>query len=237
MIVVCTTTCAAFMDDPETYRSWLINAEAIATSVEEPVRYFAALETDGRGIDPFRPLIDEMDALPVLADYWTYSLDDGRTEVTTGNRIRHLTQGQNLCAEYATDTGASHMLFLAADQEVPGDCLPKLLEVDHPLVGGHVPTYCLGDDRLTDPRWPAEWDVREQPFTAAFILVRRDLFKPMKWRGDGEAGMTDDPAYEHDALRYHGVQSVVRRDVIGRHHPEAIGPVEGRGHDMRVVRS
>lgn len=234
MIAVCSTLTTFAMGDREVWGSWLDNAEAIKASVPDEVRYFCAVEIDARGLDPFVPLLDELSTMD--ADWWTYHLDDRRDRITTSNRGRHLTMGQELCSEYATAEGATHMLFLAADLEPPPDCLPKLLEVDHPLVGGHVSTYCQGVNDPTLADYPAEWDVREQAMTAAFVLIARDLFKPIKWRWDPDLGMTDDPSYTHDAKTFHGVRTLVRRDVIGRHHPESIPAIEGRGYDLEVVR-
>lgn len=246
MIVVATTLAAFVMDQPDTWSAWLRNAEALKSSHPD-VRYFAAIETDARGTEPFGPLL----AHPHLDDHWTFTLDDGRTEVTTANRLRHITMGQNLATDYAlSHPDCTHLLFLAADLEPPPETLTKLLELDHPLVGGHVPTYCLSGrvayerdrrphDRrasITAPAYPVEWDVQVHMATAAFVLIRRDLLRFVRWRWDLDAGMSDDPCLHHDARTFHGVRTLVRHDVIGRHWPESIGPVETRGHDMTVHR-
>lgn len=252
MIVVATTLTTFALDDPETWGSWLLHAEEVIESHPEGVRYFVAIETDARGVEPFYPLIEAVTALG--GDYWTFQLDDGRTEVTTANRLRHITMGQNLCVDYAlSQPDCTHLLFLAADQEIPADTLPKLLALGHPLVGGHVPTYCLdgptttiGDRKImprhrvgesSTPGFPADWDVRTHMGTAAFVLIRRDLLRFVRWRWDLDAGMSDDPCLHHDARRFHGVEWLVRHDCVGVHHPESIGPVEGRGHDMAVHRA
>lgn len=228
-IVVATTLAAFVMDQPDTWQAWLRNHQAIRSSHPD-VRYFAALELDARGLDPFGPLID------LLADaggeHWTFHLDDGRTEVTTENRLRHITLGQNLATEYAVSCGASHMLFLAADLEPPADCLPKLLEVDHPMVGGEVSTYCLSGPDVDGYPFP----VQAHMPTAAFVLIAREVFNRLRWRADGEAGMTDDPCYHHDAATLLGVEALVRKDCVGIHHPIRIGAIETRGHDMAVHR-
>lgn len=238
MIAVCTTLTTFAMDDPQVWGSWLTNCDEVAASHPD-VRYFVAIEIDARGLEPFRPLTDALTDMAdrgIRTDWWTYHLDDQRTSVTTANRLRHLTMGQQLCSTYATDEGASHMLFLAADLAPPPDALPKLLAVDHPLVGGHVSTYCQGIDDMTLAEYPAEWDVREQAMTAAFVLIARSLFKVVKWRADGEAGMSDDPAFTHDAMKYHGIRTLVRRDCEGKHYPESIPAIEHRGYDMTVER-
>jgi hypothetical protein len=233
MITVATTLTGFAMDSEETWGSWLINAEAIIDSHPQ-VSYFAAIETDARGLEPFAPLIDRM--AEIGGNQWQFSLDDGRTSVTTANRLRHITMGQNLCVDAALSAGASHLLFLAADLEPPADCLPKLLEVDHPIVGGHVPTYCLSGPRAKG-RWiGADYEVRVHMASAAFILIRRDLLRFVRWRWDVDAGRSDDPCMHYDARTFHGVETLVRHDCVGTHHPENIGPVEHRGHDMTVHR-
>ena len=228
-VVVATTLAAFVMDQPDTWQAWLRNHQAIKASHPD-VRYFAALELDARGLAPFAPLLAEMEAAG--AERWTFHLDDGRTTVTTENRLRHITMGQNLATDFSVSCGASHMLFLAADLEPPPDALPKLLEVDHPLVGGEVPTYCLSGPDVGGFGFPVQ---RHMP-TAAFVLVARSVFNVLRWRADGEAGMSDDPCYHHDARTLLGVDALVRKDCVGVHHPIRIGPVETRGHDMAVHR-
>lgn len=230
-IVVATTLAAFVCDDPDTSEAWLRNAEAIKASVPgTEVRYFAGLELDARGLDPFDDLLCRM--AEVGAEYWTGHLDDGRTTVTTENRLRHITWFQNLATEYAVSCGASHLLFLAADLEPPPDALPKLLEVDHGLVGGEVSTYCLSGPDVDGYPFPVQ---RHMP-TAAFVLIAREVFNVLRWRADGEAGMSDDPCYHHDAATLLGVEALVRKDCVGVHHPIRIGAVETRGHDMAVHR-
>ena len=237
MTVIAATTLAAFvMDNPDTWAAWLYPAEQVIDDGQD-VEWFAALEVDARGVEPFAPLLERFAELDLHAGrevchWWTYSLDDGRTEVTTGNRLRHITMGQNLATDYTLAAGGSHMLFLAADLEPPADAVPKLLEVDWPLVGGHVPTYCLDGPEV--PGYP--FPVKQHMATAAFVMIARPLLRFVRWRWDVDAGMSDDPCLHHDAAKFHGIETRVRHDVVGRHHPECIGPVEGRGHDMTVVR-
>lgn len=233
MIVVGTTLAAFVMDQPDTWSAWLRNAEAITASHPDGVRYFAAIETDARGLDPFAPLLDRLAA--VGGEHWTFMLDDGRTEVTTANRLRHLVAGQNLVSDYCRAIpDCTHLLFLAADLEPPPDCLPKLLALDHPLVGGHVPTYGLHGP--TTPGYPPLWGVQTHMATAAFVMLHRSVFNRIGWRWDLDAGMSDDPCLEHDARTLLDVPTLVRHDCEGRHWPQSIGAVETRGHDMTVAR-
>src|SRR5882757_10010822 len=101
------------MDDPDIWGSWLRNAEAMKESHLDSVQFFAAIEVDARGLEPFGALLDRL--REIGGEWWTYSLDDGRTTVTTANRLRHITFGQNLATDYAVSTQATHLLFMAAD--------------------------------------------------------------------------------------------------------------------------
>jgi hypothetical protein len=73
--------------------------------------------------------------------------------------------------------------------------------------------------------------------TAAFVMLRRDLFRRLRWRWDLDMGDSDDPCLWKDARDLYGVPTYVRKDVVGRHHPECIPAIELRGHaDMTVYR-
>lgn len=232
------------MDNVYTWAAWCHNNREVrdrtraelGTGTE--VHYFAAVEVDRRGLEPFSQLRMYFDEEPTTngrhIDHWTFSLDDGRTSITTPNRLRHITMGQNLAAEYATSIGAEWLLFVAADTEIPNDIIPRLLEVNHPLVGAEIPTYCLTGPRV--PGYP--FPVEEQLISAACIFIRRDVFKVLRWRADPDAGMSDDPAYRHDAQTLLGIPSYVRKDCVAHHYPETIGPIETRfpGRDTRVYR-
>jgi hypothetical protein len=232
VIVVGTTLCSFAMSQPYGWEPWLYNAEGIKASLgeKEDIKFFAAIQTDARGSGIFGPLVRKLEAIG--GEYWFYSLDDGRTKVTTQNRLRHLCAGQNLVTDYACSVGASHLLFMAADCSAPPDALPKLLEVDHGLVGGEVATYCFNGDLR--PEYP--FPVYEHMPTAAFVLIARSVFKRLRWRWDAEDGMSDDPAYAFDAETLLGVKGLIRKDCVGRHYPECIGSIEQRGYDLEVVR-
>lgn len=151
MIVIGSTMTRFATGRPETSLSWLDTAEQIRESLPDTdIRFFAALELDAHGLQPFGLVLDRLSDLG--GAWWTYTLDDGRTEVTSGNRYGHICAGRNLVTDYAQSAGASHILFLDADMRPPGDCLPKLLELNHPLAGGHVPTY-----GLTGPAIPGNY--------------------------------------------------------------------------------
>ena len=239
-VLVATTTASQFMDDPDVWGAWLYGAEELrSVSAEENVQvdFFAALEVDGRGAEPLQPLIQRL--AEVDGEHWTYQLDDGRTKVDMNNRLRHITMGQNLATDYACAGWYDWMLFLAADLQPPPDAIVQMLKLGHPLVGGDIPTYGLDGapvTGLTDADGaPLEADVREHMASAAFVMTHRDLFRFLRWRWDIDAGMSDDPCWHHDAIKFHGIDTWVRHDVVGRHYPEVIGSYEQRGRaDLRV---
>lgn len=236
ILVGCTLTTFA-MGDPEIWGSWLTNVQ---THPDHEVRYIAAIEVDGRGLDPFVPLLRRLGEFGGQAV--TFRIDD-RDTITSANRLAHITAGRNLLTDIAVDNGAEWLFFMDADTEHPPDALPRLLELDHPLTGCHVPTYCLDGPPArkglhANAAEAAKWlkmDVRVHMNTAGSCLVRRDLFRLLRWRHDPDAGMTDDPCYHHDA-RQLGVEWLVRHDCLATHHPQSIGPLEGRPHDLSVAR-
>ncbi len=244
MILVGTTLAAFVMDDIHTWGAWTYNAEEIRASHPD-VRYFAAIEVDKRGLDPFDQLLDRLKMID--GTYFTFSLDDGRTSVTTANRLRHITMGQNLVFDVAcAQPDCTHVMFLAADLAPPTDALTKLLEVDWPTVGGWCPTYCLSGPSIAGRERDGVWkefsfpamtqqSAEELVASAAFMLFERVAFRTLRWRWDLDTGMSDDPCMQYDAARL-GWNFIVRKDVVGIHYPMAVPAVEQRGHDMTVYR-
>jgi len=227
MIVVGTTLAAFVMDVEDTWSAWLRNAEEMSHDYD--VVYFAAIEVDSRGIDPFAPLIERLEQVNGL--YYTYSIDDGRTEVTSAKRLRHICAGRNLVQDFSLERRATHVLFLDADTMAPPDAITKLLEMNHPLVGGQVDTYCLTGPPVDKYPYPVE----EHMNTAGFLMVGEPLLTRLRWRWDWE--MSDDPCFHRDSLEFFGIPTYVRKDLKGLHFPQHIPPIERRGHDdMKVYR-
>jgi len=224
MTVIVGTTLAAFaMTREDAWSSWLNDAEQIIASHPDGVRYFAALQLDARGLEPFAPLLDRL--ADIGGEHWTYSLDDGRTEVSMTNRWRHIVVGQNLVMDFCqADLAVSHCLFLAADTAVPPDIIPRMLEMDHPLVAPFLTTYELRGPRVD--RYP--FHVEDAMASAAAIFIARDVFRRIRWRWDLEAGMSDDPCFHADARDLLGVPTYVRHDVHAVHYPISIGEYSTR---------
>lgn len=231
MILVGTTMTGFACASEDTSLSWLANAEAMREATKDEVQFFAALETDARGLGPFERVIARLDELGGL--FHTFSYDDGRTSVDTSNRLWHLCMGRDLVTNRAIDSGASHLLYLDADVVVLADSIEKLLELNGPLVGGHVGTYNLSGPPVEG--YPAEWDVQRHWNTAGFLLVERSVFRTLRWRYDGEGGMTDDPTYARDAREFLGLDTYVRHDVVGTHMPQSIVPIEHR-HEPEILK-
>ena len=236
MITVATTVHAFVMDNPDHWGSWMRNAEQVKENYQQfgswsDIQYFAAIQVDGRGLEPFGPFVQRLESIG--GTFWTYSLDDGRTEVTTKNRIRHIVVGQNLCNDFAMSIKhCSHMLFMAADCMPPDDVMPKMLEMNHPLCAPYITTYGLRGARVES----YEFHVEDAMASAAAIFMNRNVFSSIRWRWDVDKNMSDDPCFHHDALKYLGIPTYVRHDCKAKHFPEAVGAVETRGHNMAVYR-
>lgn len=223
MIIIGTTLASFAMSEPDAWSSWLKHHERQIASHPAGVRHFAALQVDARGIEPFAPLIAELEQLG--ADWWTYSLDDGRTKVDMTNRWRHITVGQNLVVDYCqSQPDVSHLLFLAADCAATSDVIPRMLEMDHPLCAPFVPTYGLHGERIQNFPFPVE----KAMASAAAIFIARDVFRRIRWRWDLDAGMSDDPCFHADARDLLGIETHVRMDVLAKHYPECIGAYDTR---------
>jgi hypothetical protein len=233
MIAVVSTLAPHKVDGQE--GRWLEHAEAMIEAGPDRLEWFLAVEIDARGLAPFARLLDRLAQLD--GRYWTYHLDqdpDGgdQFEVRSGERHIRVCMGRNLGIEYALRRGASHVLFLDVDISVPADTLPRLLALQHPIVGGHVPSYCLSGPAAEG--YPSAWDVQQHWNTAGFLLCEREVIRRVRWGHDpDEGGLSDDPTFARDVARMLGAPTLVRHDVIGDHEP--LVPLEQRGTD-RLLR-
>lgn len=79
---------------------------------------------------------------------WKYSLDMGEPSVSTGSRLPGICAGRNLAHEFAQGQDYTHLCFIDTDIMPSEDGIERLLEVNWPLVGAHVPGYCHNGPRL-----------------------------------------------------------------------------------------
>lgn len=264
-VLVATTVAPYKMDHhPDETLAWLLNWKTMTAEADRVgygLEFFATIELDGRG----RPRMAGFTA--ALANlggtYWTFSIDTGVPRLTGNDRLVNICTGRNLILERANlDQSVTHVLFLDSDVEVPGDSVSRLLEIDWPVVGGVVPTYCLDGPRVTwrpgvgptrgwievydptdpenlrlftRPPFPEDRDIRSHWNTAGFLMVRREVFRKFRWGWDLDGGRTDDP-WTQDRLVALGFSTWVDHGLIGKHHPPSIVPVTERGHDLTVYR-
>lgn len=246
-ILVASTLPAFAMSEPD-WHWWLDNSEQIrkhAKDAGHTVDFFAALQIDARGFEPFEPIRHRLmisEAAHALPPFLTFSVDLGNDEWNTGTRLAGIVTGRNLIIDHAIRHGHDFIYFADSDIEAPDDILVRLLEMDWPVCGAHVPTYVLHGPPAEDDWRGRIRDVGERFGntqvhwnTAGSLLVRRDLFSRVPWRIDPDAGQTDDPATQAEMERL-GYPTLVRHDVICRHHPDQVSGFEHRGLDRTVYR-
>jgi hypothetical protein len=224
-------------DDPAESQSWLVNAEALIQTSKEAgheVWVFATLETDARGLEPFKSLLEALNA--VAGSYWKFNIDLDDEQISGSTRLPRICAGRNLLQHRALmDLGTTHLLFLDSDVVVPADSINRLVALDHPLTGGHLPQYCLGGPVVRVP----QHNIQEHWTSAGFLMATRDVIRQVGWSIDPDGGMTDDPHYAHVAERLGFGKTWVDHQLIGVHRPHKPGflyPVERRGHNLKVYR-
>lgn len=163
-----------YPNDFEKIERWLAPLRA-----DVELRYFAAVQCSQWMLpDPFANL------LPQGAEFWRFMLE-GTGANSTRHRLIGITTGRNLIREYALrDTDATHVLFLDSDVEPDPECIPKLLELDHPVVGGDIPAYCLKGPEVPGFAFPIEAHWNCQPLGAKVLT-------PNGWTTIGEIRIGD----------------------------------------------
>lgn len=228
-VLIGATLAPYILSKPEAATAWL---RALEDGAAEGVSYavYAALELDERGVDPYEAsgLLDRLRAADAFIAIYR-GTDTG--VITTENRVERIVKGLNTVRDAGLLFVFTHIWYNHADTYAPRGALAKLLEVDWPIVGAHVPAYALDGPKASRLNgWhalPEAGDIRVHMSPGASLLVRNDLGRQIPWRFDPIAGLTDDPAYHHDALAL-GVPTLVRHDVVCRHYPECLTPMETR---------
>jgi hypothetical protein len=231
--------------DSGEHLSWISEAKSIMEKFPN-TKWFAALELDSRGLEPFGDVISAL--REVNGDYWTYSINDMEPKVTSSNRWIRIETGRNLVREFAQRiriTSGHHwgedcselnhgvvnysaVLYVDSDIKLTADIVEKILEVDRPLVGANVGEYGLtGPTVCTNPQIQEHWT------TAGCLLVNAPAFYDLPWYHNAYLNLSDDPSFQSMAerlLRREGVENLdttygmtwVRKDINARHEGRLI---------------
>ncbi|MFZ9242606.1 MAG: hypothetical protein ACO295_05280 [Sediminibacterium sp.] len=232
--------------DKKEDRSWLENATSIIERFPN-VKFFAALELDHRGLDPFSYVIEQLSI--IKGEYWTYTINDNESKVTYSNRWIRIETGRNLIREFAQRNvkpfgnnwgeDASKVnknvikneavLYVDSDMIVNVPIIEKLFEVDRPLVSVNVPAYGLKGKVISNsPRIEEHWN------TAGMLLVNAPAFYDLPWYHNNLLNLSDDPTFQHLAERLPHGQTWVRKDISADHKGQLL-PVESRKIPDRMI--
>lgn len=237
--------------------SWLENSKQIAEKFPN-VKFFTALELDSRGLEPFARVINALKE--INGDFWTYTINDMESSVTSENRWIRIETGRNLIREFAQrlrKTSGHHwgedcteenigvvnydaILYVDSDIILTVEIIEKLFEVDHSIVSADVPVYGLkGKAVSTNPRIEEHWN------TAGMLLVNSPAFYDLPWYHNAYLNLSDDPTFQSMAERLKvrvGLENLdhtygmtwVRKDIEAEHKGQLL-PVENRKIPPRNV--
>jgi hypothetical protein len=251
------TPLVAWKCDRKEHLAWIEDRINIVNKFPN-IKFFSSFELDNRGLEPFNDVINALKE--VNGDYWTYSINDMQSKVTSQNRWIRIETGRNLIREFAQRariTSGHHwgedcteqnigavnyeaILYVDSDIELNVEVVEKLLEVDRPLVGVNVPVYGLhGKEISSDPPIQEHWT------TAGMLLVNSPAFYDLPWYHNAYLNLSDDPTFQSMAerlLRREGINNLdtpygmtwVRKD-ISAHHKGELSPVEARQIRDRII--
>lgn len=217
--------------------AWIENRLSIMEKFPN-AKFFAALELDHRGLEPFHRVINALQE--VGGEYWTYSINDKEDRVTSMNRWIRIETGRNLIREFAQrkrNMSGLHwgekapqqgfinydaVLYVDSDIELTLNIIEKLFEIDHHIVSVDVPAYGLSGPVVNkNPRVEEHWN------TAGVLLINSPHFYDLPWYHNSYLNLSDDPTFQHLAARLYGRQTFVRKDTVAKHRGFLI-PVENR---------
>ncbi len=220
------TPLVAWKCDRNEHMYWLQYRDSILARFPN-THFFAALELDHRGLDPFTDILTALKE--VNGAYWTFTVNDHETTVTSTNRWIRIETARNLIREYAQRLTAEAVLYVDSDITITPDIVEALFEVDHPLVGVNVPDYVLKGPVVNEnPHIEEHWT------TAGLLLVNSPAYYDLAWHHNANNGLSDDPSFQDVATRLlqRGVgepygQTWVRKDIMAKHQGQLIA-VENR---------
>lgn len=236
--------------------SWLESRMSVMQKFPN-AKFFAALELDHRGLEPFQKVISALNE--VAGEYWTYSINDMQSEVTSQNRWIRIETGRNLIREFAQRkrlmsghhwgeatpqegvVNYDAVLYIDSDMILHPDIIAGMLEVDRPLVSVNVPAYGLSGKQINaNPKIEEHWN------TAGMLLVNAPAYYDLPWYHNGYLNLSDDPSFQSMAERLkrrEGVENLedtygmtwVRKDLQASHNGQLV-EVEKRNIPKRNVR-
>lgn len=229
------TPLVAWKVEQNEHDAWLSNYDDIKKMFPN-VQYFAALELDHRGLEPYREFVNRLNDIGVT--YWTYSINDFETTVTSQNRWIRIETGRNLVREYAQRGKVigefnehvvyDAILYVDSDVIMYPDAIKGMFEIDRSMVGVDVPSYGLTGELVNrNPRIEEHWT------TAGALLVNAPACWDLPWYHNIHIGLSDDPTFQYLGARLYG-QTWVRKDLELFHIGKLI-PVEHREIPQRVI--
>lgn len=201
--------------DRNEHLTWLKHHKEIQQRFPN-VSFFAALELDHRGLEPFQEVID------AVRVYWTYTINDYEATVTSENRWIRIETGRNLVREYAQRGRFDAVLYVDSDINLTVEMIEKMFEVDHPLVGINVPEYVQHGPVVNEhPRIEEHWT------TAGMLLVNAPAYYELPWSHNQNLQLSDDPTFQRLSEQIGYGNTWVRKD-LNAHHEGLLCAVEHR---------
>jgi hypothetical protein len=232
--------------DRKEHMAWLHHKDDIISKFPN-AKFFASFELDNRGVEVFKEIIDCLKT--VNGDFWTYTINDMQERVTSENRWIRIETGRNLIKEFAQRNRVmsghhwgedcseqnygvinyAAILYVDSDMVVDVEAIEKMFEIDHPVVSIDVPAYGLrGKAVNTEPRIEEHWN------TAGMLLVNAPAFYDLPWSHNPFLNLSDDPDFQHRAVRLGYGQTWVRKDIEAKHMGQLLS-VENRNIPKRII--
>lgn len=234
------TTIVGWKCKSNEHLDWLKNRIDIK-GVFPNVEFFASLEIDHSGLDPFLDVLRGLGE--VNGKYWTYSINDNVKKVSSQNRWIRIETGRNLIREYAqretwNENDVNHdiapkikydaILFIDSDMDLTVKAIKGLLEIDSQVVGANVLGYNLvGKDIDGYP------DLQYNGATIAAMLFNAPSYFTIPFHHNSFMKINDDFSMQDLINKLIG-PIIVRKDVTISHSGRLI-PVEARQIPDRLL--
>lgn len=153
MKLLIATVLVAWKCEKNEHLDWLIDKEQIKKDFPD-TKFFAALEIDKRGIDPFMDVLRNLGSIG--GEYWTYSINDHIKHVGSQNRWIRIETGRNLIREFAQRNTWQQdaleqklepiidydaIIFIDSDIELTSDMIKQMIAMDKDVVSINFPYY------------------------------------------------------------------------------------------------